>query len=203
MKTASIINGLVLAGGKSIRMGQDKGLIDWHGKEQRYYIADLLIEFCNDVFLSCRKEQQEEIDSNYKTIPDAFEGSGPYGGILSAFQHNSDSAWLVVACDLPLLDRETLYYLIQNRDSAAVATTFKSPFDGLPEPLVTIWEPRSYTLLQSFRSAGYTCPRKVLINSEVCILKAQHPDVLLNVNTPEESKRARNMIQQKMIPGNT
>ena len=43
------INGLVLAGGKSTRMGTAKDLLNWHGKEQRYFAADLLAPFCDEV----------------------------------------------------------------------------------------------------------------------------------------------------------
>jgi len=46
------LNGLVLAGGKSLRLGTDKGKINWHGNEQRYYIAELLQKFCDEVFIS-------------------------------------------------------------------------------------------------------------------------------------------------------
>jgi len=64
------INGLVLAGGKSQRMGFDKGAVNWHGKEQRYYMADLLKSLCNSVFISCRADQKNEINSNYSSLAD-------------------------------------------------------------------------------------------------------------------------------------
>ena len=68
----SALNGLVLAGGKSTRMGEDKGILQWYGKEQRYYVADMLATFCEEVFISCRPEQTNAIDKNYKVIEDEF-----------------------------------------------------------------------------------------------------------------------------------
>jgi molybdenum cofactor guanylyltransferase len=192
-----VLDGLVLAGGKSVRMGHDKGLIDWHGKEQRYFIADLLNRFCNDVFISCREEQQQEIDSNYKTLPDTFIGLGPYGAILSAFREQPNAAWLVVAADLPLIDENTLGYLIEHRDTSSIATTFESPYDNFPEPLISIWEPKSYPVLLSFLAQGYSCPRKVLINSDTQILKAPNTELLMNVNTPEELAKAKEILDKK------
>ena len=190
--------GLVLAGGRSVRMGHDKSVLKWHGTEQRYYMADLLKGICTDVFISCRPEQQMEISSNYKTLPDSVSGSGPLTGILSAFKANPNVAWLVTACDLPLLDTATLRYLIDNRDPHAIATTFESPFDTLPEPLITIWEPSSHEVLQSFLADNFTCPRKALIrNSEkVKLLKAPNPDALMNANTPEDAERVNEIIFQ-------
>jgi molybdenum cofactor guanylyltransferase len=192
-----VLNGLVLAGGKSVRMGHDKGLINWHGKEQRYFIADLLNRFCNDVFISCREEQQQEIDFNYKTLPDTFIGLGPYGAILSAFREQPNAAWLVIAADLPLIDGDTINYLTQRRDTSSVATAFESPYDNFPEPLISIWEPKSYPVLLSFLAQGYSCPRKVLINGDTQILKAPNIESVMNVNTPEELARAKEILDKK------
>ncbi|MCX2740951.1 NTP transferase domain-containing protein [Pontibacter anaerobius] len=191
------LNGLVLAGGQSIRMGQDKGAMNWHGKEQRYYAADLLKEVCEEVFISCRPEQQAEIDSTYTALPDTFTGLGPYGAILSAFREQPDAAWLVVACDMPLLDSATLQHLVKNRNSSSVATTYVSPHDGFPEPLITIWEPKSYPVLLAFLAQGYTCPRKVLRNSVISLLEPLQAEALLNANTPEDSEKVKEILQQK------
>jgi molybdopterin-guanine dinucleotide biosynthesis protein A len=184
------LNGLVLAGGKSQRMGNPKDKINWHGKE-RYFAADLLAPFCDEVFISCRQDQLENFDPNYNALTDTFLNMGPFGGILSALRSQRDKAWLVVACDLPLLDEKSLEFLIENRNIEKAATTYESPFDGLPEPLITIWEPKSYPLLLNFLGSGITCPRKVLINSDTLILKPGNPDSLMNVNTPEDMEKHR------------
>ncbi len=188
-----VLNGLILAGGKSVRMGFDKTLIEWHGQEQRDFMADTLKGICNDVFISCRTDQQKEI-TNYKTIADTFTDLGPYGAILSAFRENPDAAWLVVASDLPLLDEATLKYLVDYRSASCIATTFESPHDGFPEPLITIWEPKAYPILLSFLAQGYSCPRKALRNNDVTIIKAQHPEKLMNVNTEEELLKAKALL---------
>ena len=187
--------GLVLAGGKSMRMGHDKSIIKWHGIEQRYYMADLLKSVCDNVFISCRPEQQNEIDPKYQVIPDSVTGAGPMTGIMSAFKAHPDVAWLVTACDLPMLDAATLQYLIGNRDPNGIATTFESPFDSLPEPLITIWEPAGYDIL-SFLANDVTCPRKVLIRNsgQVKMLKPPDPDALMNANTPEDAEKVKLII---------
>lgn len=190
------LNGLVLAGGKSLRMGNPKDKINWHGKEQRYYAADLLAPFCENVFISCRQDQLEHFDTDYNALTDTFLNMGPFGGILSALRSQRDKAWLVVACDLPLLDKKSLEYLIESRDVEKAATTYESPFDGLPEPLITIWEPKSYPLLLNFLGLGNTCPRKVLMNSDTLILKPNNPDALMNVNTPEEMTKAEEILKK-------
>ena len=181
------IKGLILAGGNSTRMGHDKGAINYHGKAHREYLADLLNGFCSQTYLSV---QNESIDfqTQYSIISDAFLNLGPYGGILSAFKQDPNSAWLVVATDLPLLDATTLKTLIANRDKSKMATCFHNPETGFPEPLLTLWEPRAYPILLQFLAHGYSCPRKVLINSDIKELQISNVDALRNVNTPEELK---------------
>ena len=180
------LHGLVLAGGKSRRMGTDKSVLQYHNKPQRDVMIDLLGKFCRETKLSCRPEQAGELVYTHDVLPDTFLGLGPMGAILSAFRHAPDHAWLVVACDLPLLDKAALQFLVENRNPSALATAFRSPVSGFPEPLVAIWEPKSYPVLLQFLAQGYSCPRKALINSPTHIIEAQNPDALMNVNTPDE-----------------
>jgi molybdopterin-guanine dinucleotide biosynthesis protein A len=196
-----VLNGLVLAGGQSMRMGYDKGMVNWHGKEQRYYMADVLKEYCNDVFISCRADQKQQIDPTYNTLADTFTELGPFGAILSAFRENPNSAWLVVACDMPLLNAEVLQHLLANRNTSSLATAYENAVDGFPEPLITIWEPKSYPVLLAFLAQGYSCPRKVLINSDTNLLKATDAATLTNVNTPEDLHKIQNELREKIITG--
>ena len=181
------LSGLVLAGGKSRRMGRDKGKINYHGMPQREYVHSMLDDLCDTALLSCRPEQNSDPDLfGMPMIFDSFSGLGPFGAILSAFRKNPNTAWLVVACDLPLLDEATLKFLISHRNPSTLATAFHSPDNEFPEPLITIWEPRSYSVLLSFLAQGYSCPRKVLINSEVELLTAPDTRALTNVNAPSD-----------------
>lgn len=185
-----VLRGLVLAGGRSERMQTDKGALHYHGLDQRQHTANLLAEFCPDVRVSVRPDQAATLPAGLTALPDTFLNLGPLGGILSAFQADPNAAWLVLACDLPFLTRETLEHLVSNRQPARMATSFRSPWDAFPEPLVSIWEPRSYGQLLRFLSLGYACPRKALINSDIELLSPPMPEELRNVNTPAERAAA-------------
>jgi len=193
------LRGLVLAGGQSQRMGQDKGRLSYHqGQEQRAYAAALLAPFCEDVFVSCRADQVAELQAaNLQPLPDQFLDLGPMSGLLSAFRHDPDAAWLVVACDLPFLSETTLQHLVGHRHAGRMATAFQSPENEWPEPLITIWEPRSYGTLLRFLSLGHSCPRKALINSDIELLPAPAPEELRNINTREEYESARQDLGAK------
>nr|MDQ3394368.1 NTP transferase domain-containing protein [Bacteroidota bacterium] len=144
------IKGLVLAGGKSTRMNQDKSLIHYYNKSQIEHTHALLKPFCKDVLISCPAEQKEKVPAEFNVIEDSFLDLGPFGAILSAFKKNPDAALLVVACDLPLLNASTLNFLVSNRKASCIATAFMDPQNEFPEPLITIWEPKSYFKLLYF-----------------------------------------------------
>lgn len=181
------LNGVVLAGGESLRMGRDKGLLQIHGKPQREWMLDILRPFCQEVFLSAKTLIPEFPD---QVIPDTFTGLGPMGAILSAFRHNPNAAWLVVATDLPLLDAPTIKQLIDSRKSHAHMTAFNSPEKKFPEPLIAIYEPKAYKHLLNALANGISCPRKAMKGSIIESVDASNPDKLINVNDPTALEEA-------------
>ena len=186
--------GLILAGGFSKRMGQDKALMSYRSKPQVEYVYDALSVCCENVFLSKRPHQPAYQNIPFINDDEDFSNIGPLGGILSAMKSYPEVSWLVMACDLPFVTRETLENLIQNRDAQKMATAFKSTHDGLPEPLCAIWEAHGYQKILEFFKKDIHCPRKVLINSDITILKQKNPQWLNNVNDPREFAQAKREI---------
>jgi molybdopterin-guanine dinucleotide biosynthesis protein A len=180
------IRGLILAGGKSSRMGTDKSHLVYDGVTQSERISLLMQELNIPCFFSCRDEQKATFSGEENLITDTFLGMGPMGGILSAFRSQPDTAWLVMATDMPLLSSKTIDYLLLNRRSSAVATAIINGDSGDPEPLVAIWEPKSYQVLLNFLGQGVTSPAFVLKNSDTHLIQAPAQVELQNVNTPED-----------------
>ena len=107
-------------------------------------------------------------------------------GILSAFNSYPNIAWLIVACDMPYLDKETIDQLIQNRNKEKVATLFISPKDGLPEPLCSIYEPLFFeTVSNDNRLIENNSPRDTLIRMDTVLIQPKNPKSLINTNYPE------------------
>jgi len=182
--------GLVLAGGKSTRMKKDKSMLEYHGKTQVEHCYSLLTEFCDHVYVSNRQEQAEL--GGHKPLPqvhDTFLNVGPMGGILSAMRQYPQAAWLVLACDLPFLKPEVIQTLIDERHPFKYATAYQSIYNAFPEPLCAIYEPKIFPRLLQFLANGGTCPRKVLINSDIKLLRQSHKESLENVNHPEEYQK--------------
>ena len=199
LKTKTLY-GLVLAGGMSSRMKTDKSALNVHGKSQLAFCYELLTPYCQQVFISTRPGQlTSTLMKNYSQIHDIepFINIGPLGGILSAMTQHPEADWLVVACDLPYLNAKTISHLIQFRNTKKFATAFKSTEDDLPEPLCTIYEAHSLDSLLEFRKNSHTCPRKFLINHDVELLTQPDKLALINVNNPDEFRKAKSYFKNQ------
>jgi molybdenum cofactor guanylyltransferase len=184
MNKNPILNGLILHGGKSSRMGFDKGFISFHDRPQRDYLHNLLTELCDQVFVSCKSVPEQESDLNF--LSDKFEIESPLNGILTAFEFRPDVAWLTVPVDMPGVDARHLQDLISNRDTKCFATCFFDSEGKLPEPLITIWEPTAFPSLKDFFLSGAQSPREFLRRHKVNVIPASSKSLYPNINTPEE-----------------
>ncbi|MEO0794670.1 MAG: molybdenum cofactor guanylyltransferase [Verrucomicrobiota bacterium] len=197
------ILGLVLAGGRSRRMGQDKAALRWGADGVPLWRRQIeLLRSCDlPVAVSIRQGQELEDAANVECIADAVDDAGPLSGFLSAWKRYPEHALLVVACDLPLLDHATVQYLLDHRDPNRVGTAYESANDHLPEPLCALWEPASRALLEQSIASDRYCPRKVLINAEddVLLLSLPNRNALENANTPEELSRLKEMIGESEV----
>lgn len=187
MNKAVSINGLILAGGKSTRMGKDKALLDFHGVAQWKYLRHALAPFCEEVWLSVTPETDTTPYKNQKILTDTVGHAGPLNGILTALRFNRDRAWLVVACDMPNVNGETLRNLIEQRQPAGLATAYAHPESGYPEPMPAIWEPNALPIMEDLLQEKPTPgPIALLKRADCHLAKPRDAKTLINVNTPED-----------------
>lgn len=185
--------GLVLAGGESLRMGRDKGLLVYEQLSplaQRVRATRLLEECGLTTYLSCRQKNHDT--ANVKVIYDQpqfdFENhAGPGIGILSAHLFKPEAAWLVLACDFPFADIQSIDYLIQQRHAEGRPTAYQH-FDETTEPLFTIWEPETLVEFLRVYRDGYQSPRRTLEKENVYLVKPNHAKILVNINSPVEAQ---------------
>ncbi len=179
--------GLVLAGGRSARMGRDKAALAAEGRTQLERAMTLLAPHVERAFVSLGADQRSDpLRAGFPQIVDRHVNLGPIAGLLAAQAQYPDHAWLVLACDLPLLDATTLAHLLEARAPSREATAYRSSHDGLPEPLCAVYEPSSHARLAAYVAGGRDCPRKFLMGADVALLDEPNPRALDNANTPEE-----------------
>lgn len=130
------MTGLVLAGGQSQRMGQNKALLCYQELPQYKVVAKLLQPFCSEVWIS----SATNLDPNYMHIPDdlQYENVGPTAGLLSAFLKKQADIF-VLAIDYPFLTPADIAVLFQNYQTNLCTTVLYNPDTYFYEPYLGIY----------------------------------------------------------------
>jgi len=178
------VTGIILAGGKSSRMGKDKGLIVFEGKPLVEYQIELLEPLCDQIIISANQLGYEAW--GYPVIKDNYHNCGPLGG-LEATLKKSPTEWsLVVSCDSPFLIPGLFRNMSEMLDNAEVI--IPTHRGGL-EPMIGFYKSKLATffetkILQSdFKLQKVLKERKLaLFNADHLIKK--HPRLFLNLNSP-------------------
>mgnify|MGYP000857397867 FL=1 len=98
--------GVVLAGGKSTRMGRDKALVEVDGKPMIQHAIDVLLPQVKELIVIGDPRKYRRFHDDI--IPDELEGLGPLGGIVTAMGHARYDHLLVLACDVPEVNAKLL-----------------------------------------------------------------------------------------------
>jgi molybdopterin-guanine dinucleotide biosynthesis protein A len=191
------LHALILAGGKSTRMGHDKSDIDYHGMRQRDFLASLMEELNIPYRISCNHLQYEEWGRAPHLLPDRFLDLGPMSGMLTAYCEYPGSALLVLACDLPGMDKAAVQHLVSSRSLFHKVTAYRDLNKPYADPLAAIWEPGCYPALLHSLASGKTCPRRMLDALSLLEITVPHSGVLANANTPEELRQFQLTLQHE------
>ena len=147
------LTGVVLAGGKSTRLGQDKAEIVYLGQTLLQRSIDLLQTMTGQVLVAGRSDPNFGVPS----LLDDRPGLGPIGGIITALRLYGGPL-MVISCDLPFLSQENLKALIKARNMCArsevMMTTYQQIETGFIEALVAIYEYKALSLLQESIASG-------------------------------------------------
>ena len=193
------IKGLILTGGKSSRMGTPKALIHYHGKPHARYLYDLLNNYCEEVYLSCQKDQWK--NSAIADLPQLIDleiSEGPTRAIMTALLSDSTVDWLVVACDLIHVSDDTIKTLIENRRDDVAAICFANREQHFPEALCAIYIPEALDVFQSAIAQGTRCPVKILNQTNILKLQQNENIDLAKINTPEDLHIHRPRVIKKV-----
>ena len=114
------ITGIILAGGKSSRMGTDKGFLVLKGKSFIQHSIDVLKPLVSEIIIVSDNPEYDAF--NFKRIEDIIKDAGPIAGICSGLKASSSQYNLVLSCDIPLIKAEILQKLIN-----AINNRFKNP----------------------------------------------------------------------------
>ena len=128
-------SGILLAGGKSSRMGVDKAFMRYDDRYLYEYGLSVLQFFSGDIIIS--SSDMRFNNQKYSRIEDEIPNLGPLGGIYSCLKRIKSESAIILPCDLPLISIQTIETLIKN--SADYEITVALNHNNIPEPLIGIY----------------------------------------------------------------
>ena len=126
---------VIQAGGKSTRMGQDKSFVPFEGRPMIEVVRDHVAGLGQELLIVTNNPAPYAY-LNLPLVGDVLPDKGPLGGIYTALRAASQPHVLVVACDMPWLNRELLAHLIALRATADIVMPRWTKF---PEPLHAVY----------------------------------------------------------------
>jgi molybdenum cofactor guanylyltransferase len=173
---------ILLAGGKSSRMKQEKGLVLLNGKMMIEHILDKIKLLSQNILIIAHHPDYQQF--NVPVVADLVADCGPMGGILTALHYTKTDKNLVLSCDIPFISSEILSTLMANAGDELVLA---ASHQGKIEPLCAVYDRRC---LPFFSESIQQNQLKMMLLLEKLAAKtmdfSESESCFKNVNTPED-----------------
>lgn len=196
--TDSDVTGVILAGGKSTRMGYNKALALLNGKPLIEFVLENLEEVTQSVMLSVGSDSFE-----YKgalVVPDLYPDLGPLGGIYSALKFSRTNLNLILSCDMPLVSASFLALLANEARQHQAAVTLPVDKDGYWQPLCAVYRKDALSALHEALLSADLSLLKVVREIDSWVLPYQesnpvfHNMSFLSINSPDTLIQAKSLM---------
>lgn len=186
------ITGIILAGGKSSRMGQDKAFLLFSGRPLIEISIEKMSALFEEVVIVTNEPALYE-KYRIKTCFDIFKDKGPLGGIHTGLSFSNNFYNFVIACDMPFLREDLIRYMIDQKNGFDVVVARQN---GRYHPLCAVYskgcikpiegqiQKDELRIIDSFKSVKV----RIIDEEEVARFDPEG-DSFLNVNTPEDHRR--------------
>ncbi len=196
--TKQEITGIVLAGGRSSRMGKDKGLCMFRDKPLVAYAIEILKPLCGTLMISANHYPEKYAAFGLPVVPDEISGIGPMGGIYTCLKRSKTRHNLVLSCDTPFVSGEVFRLLLREAGkNYQVVCPAHETF--LIEPLSAYYNTNilgelekaiaqnEFKMMRFFQRIRF---RSVPVDRQLSFF---HEYLFLNLNTPEDMEKAEGM----------
>ena len=180
------ITGIILAGGKSKRMGADKTLLKLNGKTLLERSIELIKPFCDSLLISSNNSEHERF--GYKIIPDEIPNCGPIGGIYSCLKYSKTDWNFIISVDSVFVESKFIKFLISKIDEFEAVVPIHSKGK---EPLIALYHKNCLVEIEKMIEAGNYKMHNSLnlintkwVDSQNWINK--YSQLFHNVNCPED-----------------
>jgi len=188
------IYGYILAGGKSSRMGTDKGLLLFEGKAMIQYVIEQMQAVFSKLVLVSNNPEYEKF--GLEVIPDLIKDSGPAGGIYTALKHSKAKLNFMVSCDMPFITKEAIAFIIENTNESQIVLLENQ---GKIEPLFGIYSKDCENIWLELIQQNTIKLQKMVSHFNLKTIPVENNEIFKksffnNINTKEDFDNASNLI---------
>lgn len=182
------VTGIVLAGGRSRRMGTDKSVMKLNNKTLIEYSINALKPLCNKVIISSNNFIYDF--TGCEVWPDELPDQAPIVGIYSCLKRSTTEYNIILSCDMPLMTTATIEYLLANSDSHDIIVPVHD--NNLIEPLCGVYKQSAMGILKKYIDEGNFRLNQCIREASHRLITVDHrlpfyfPDMFSNVNTPDD-----------------
>lgn len=177
-------SGILLAGGKSERMGSDKAFLKFGNQHLYKYSLAILEMFCNEIIIS--SSDKRFADTGWKCLKDEIPGKGPIGGLFTCLKEIKNERSIVLPVDLPFVPEELIEILIKNSGNHDITVPYNK--DNFPEPLTGIYSRGIIPLITRMLDKGNykLMDLLTLANTNIIRYPGAHESTWNNINTTDD-----------------
>ena len=130
MKFKNNITGIILAGGKSSRMGTEKGLIIYKNKPFVEHIIEAMSPLVDNIIIISNNKAYESF--GFKCYEDLIKNTGPLAGIYTGLRYSKTENNLIVSCDVPLINTVILQKLTDQKNDTSEVIQLQCQGENMP-----------------------------------------------------------------------
>ncbi len=196
MAAENNLYGLIACGGKSSRMGQDKSMLLYYDMPQCYQLYEMLVPFCEKVFISCNETQAAKTEPGYPLIIDlpSYKNTGPMAALLSAFALYPKNDFLLIGCDYPFLTKKEISDFLHTFQRNEMAAAFFNPASSMYEPLLGYYNQRSAIDLLEMEANNEYSLQHFLRKINAAKFFPSNIQVIQSVDTIDEFNKVKKII---------
>lgn len=179
------LSGIILAGGKSRRMGVDKGTMMFKGKPFIKHVIEAVKPLVDEVVI-VSNDGAYDVFMETTRVNDEIKNAGPLAGIYSGLRYIKTPYAVVLSCDIPKISKKVLQLLIQNMSADDDIIQLKGKEGTMP--LIAIYKKECWATCFTLLKAGKRRVKALVgqLKVKTVSIPEQYEPYLANINTPEE-----------------
>ena len=187
------ITGIVLAGGKSSRMGSDKGLLTINDKTFVEHVIVAMKPLVDKIIIVSNNKDYDQF--GYRRVDDSIKDSGPLAALYSGLKHSETEFNLVLSCDIPMIKTEILKKLVdadlENHEVVQIESNTKTM------PLIAMYKKQCMHKCLELLQQGERRLRVAVneLKTKTIIIDAEFDQFVKNVNTKEDLKTINHAVE--------